>query len=55
LYLIGCTCDGAFDPVLRALYERPVKSGKPEKVALVAGTRKFQTILNAMVKHKTVE
>lgn len=40
-----------FNPVLRAFYERLVKSGKPKKVALVACMRKLLTILNAMVKH----
>lgn len=40
-----------FNPVLRAFYERLVKTGKPKKVALVAGMRKLLTILNAMVKH----
>lgn len=40
-----------FNPVLRASYERLVKSGKPKKAALVASMRKRLTILNAMVKH----
>ena len=39
-----------FNPVLRAFYERLVKTGKPKKVALVAAMRKLLTILNAMVK-----
>jgi transposase len=36
--------------VLRALYERLTRAGKPKKVALVACMRKLLTILNAMVR-----
>ncbi len=39
--------------VVRALYERLTKAGKPKKVALVACMRKLLTILNAMVRTKT--
>jgi transposase len=38
--------------VVRALYERLIKVGKPKKVALVACMRKLLTILNAMVRTK---
>lgn len=38
--------------VVRALYERLTKAGKPKKVALVACMRKLLTILNAMVRTK---
>lgn len=39
--------------VIRALYERLTKAGKPKKVALVACMRRLLTILNAMVRTET--
>ncbi len=42
-----------FNPVLRAMYERMIASGKPPKVALIALARKLLTILNAMVRDQT--
>lgn len=41
------------NPVIRALYERLVASGKPYKVAMTACMRKLLTILNAIVKNAT--
>lgn len=38
------------NPVIRAFYQRLLTAGKLKKVALVASTRKFLTILNAMAK-----
>ncbi len=42
------------NPVIKAFYERLLAAGKLKKVALTACMRKFLTILNAMVKHKTM-
>ena len=42
------------NPVLQAFYERLVAAGKAKKVALTACMRTLLTILNAMVKHKTL-
>jgi transposase len=41
-----------FNPVLRALYQRLVKAGKPKKVALVACMHKLLVILNALIRHQ---
>jgi transposase len=38
-------------PVISDFYARLCGSGKPKKVALVAGMRKLLTIINAMLKH----
>ena len=38
------------NPVIRAVYERLSKAGKPHKVAITACMRKMLTILNAMVR-----
>lgn len=42
------------NPVLKPFYLRLRAAGKPAKVALVAAARKLLTILNAMLKTKTV-
>ena len=42
------------NPVMAAFYERLLKAGKAKKVALVACMRKLLTILNAMLRSKTV-
>jgi len=42
------------NPVIAAFYERLLKAGKAKKVALVACMRKLLTILNAMIRSKTV-
>jgi len=42
------------NPVIAAFYERLLKAGKAKKVALVACMRKLITILNAMIRSKTV-
>jgi len=39
-----------FNPVLKTMYDRMVRAGKPPKVALIALARKLLTILNAMVR-----
>jgi transposase len=41
-----------FNPVLRALYQRLLKAGKPKKVALVACMHKLLLILNALLRHQ---
>ena len=42
------------NPVMAAFYERLLKAGKAKKVALVACIRKLLTILNAIVRSKSV-
>ena len=42
-----------FNPQINAFYERLLAAGKVKKVALTACMRKFLTILNAMLKHRT--
>ena len=42
-----------YNPRIKAFYERLVAAGKVKKVALTACMRKFVTILNAMLKHRT--
>ncbi len=42
-----------FNPVLKTMYERMIRAGKPPKVALIALARKLLTILNAMVRDGT--
>ncbi|MCR6644579.1 MAG: IS110 family transposase [Terricaulis sp.] len=48
--LVGVRCN----PVLKAYYQRLRAAGKAPKVAIVAAMRKLLTILNAMLKTKTV-
>jgi len=43
-----------WNPVIRAFYEHLCSSGKAKKVALTACIRKLLTILNAMMKNKTI-
>jgi len=38
------------NPVIKAFYERLLKSGKPRKVAITACMRKILTILNSMIR-----
>jgi transposase len=42
-----------YKPRMKAFYERLLAAGKIKKVALTACMRKFLTILNAMLKHRT--
>jgi transposase len=42
-----------FNPQIKVFYERLLAAGKVKKVALTACMRKFLTILNAMLKHRT--
>ena len=42
-----------FNPQIKAFYQRLLAAGKVKKVALTACMRKFLTILNAMLKHRT--
>jgi len=42
-----------YNPVIKEFYQRLLAAGKAPKVALVACMRKFLTILNAMLAHKT--
>ena len=46
-------CAISHNPVIKAYYQRLVKSGKPKMVAIVASMRKILVILNAMLKTKT--
>jgi transposase len=41
------------NPQSKAFYERLLAAGKVKKVALPACMRKFLTMLNAMLKHRT--
>lgn len=43
-----------FNPVIKAFYERLVHAGKPKKAAMTACMHKLLTILNAMLRNKTV-
>lgn len=42
-----------FNPVIKAMYDRLLKSGKQKKVAIVACMRKLLTILNAIIRTNT--
>ena len=42
-----------YNPRIQAFYERLLAAGKVKKVALTACMRKFLTILNAMLRHRT--
>ena len=42
-----------FNPQIKAFYQRLLAAGNVKKVALTACMRKFLTILNAMLKHRT--
>ncbi len=42
-----------FNPQINAFYQRLLAAGKVKEVALTACMRKFLTILNAMLKHRT--
>jgi transposase len=42
------------NPVIRAFYARLIAAGKPTKVALTACMRKLLTILNAIVRDRSV-
>jgi len=46
-------CAIRHNPVIKAYYQRLVKSGKPKMVAVVASMRKILVTLNAMLKTKT--
>lgn len=52
LYLAAMT-GARFNPVLRDLYQRLRKAGKPPKLAFVAVARKLLTILNAIARERT--
>jgi transposase len=43
-----------YNPAIKCFYERLTASGKPKKVALVACMRKLLTILNAMMRDRTL-
>jgi transposase len=43
-----------YNPAIKEFYGRLVASGKPKKVALVACMRKLLTILNAMIRERTL-
>jgi transposase len=42
-----------FNPMIRPLYQRLLRAGKPPKVALIACTRKLLILLNVMAKTQT--
>jgi transposase len=52
LYLAAMTA-ARFNPVLRTIYLRLRKAGKPPKLAFVALARKLLTILNAIARERT--
>jgi len=43
-----------FNPTIKAFYQHLKAQGKESKVAIVACTRKFITILNLLIKNDTV-
>ena len=43
-----------YNPIIRDFYQRLIASGKPFKVAITACMRKLLTILNTMIKNKTL-
>jgi transposase len=45
---------GRFNPVLKAFKDRLLAAGKPKIVAIIAVARKLLTILNAMLRDKTL-
>jgi len=49
---IGALVAARHNPVLKALHQRLIASGKPKLVALVAVARKLLTILNAMLREQ---
>ena len=53
LYM-GALVASRWNPVLRVFYQRLCAAGKPKKVALTACMHKLLTILNAMLKHRTL-
>jgi transposase len=53
LYM-GALVASRWNPVLRAFYQRLCAAGKPKKVALTACMRKLLTLLNAMLKYRTL-
>ena len=53
LYL-GTLVATRYNPVVRSLYQRLCAAGKAKKVALTACMRKLLTILNPMLKHRTI-
>jgi transposase len=53
LYMATLTAS-RFNPVINAFYQRLRAAGKPAKVALTACMRKLLTLLNAMLKAKTL-
>jgi transposase len=53
LYM-AVVCGLQYNPVIRAFYDRLTKAGKKPKVALTAAMRKLITILNAMLRTRTL-
>ena len=53
VFYMGTLVATRFHPRIKAFYERLLAAGKVKKVALTACRRKFLTILNAMLKHRT--
>ncbi len=51
---MGALVASRWNPVLRAFYQRLCAAGKPKKVALTACMHKLLTLLNAMIKHRTL-
>jgi transposase len=43
-----------YNPIIRDIYERLIKKGKPHKVAITACMRKLLTIMNVMLRNRTV-
>lgn len=53
LYM-GALAATRWNPVIRVFYQRLCAAGKAKKVALTACMRKLLTILNAMIKHRSL-
>jgi transposase len=53
VWSMGTLVATRYNPRINAFYERLLAAGKVKKVALTACMRKFLTILNAMLKHRT--
>ena len=52
LYMATLTAT-RYNPVIRTMYQRLLKTGKKKKVAIVACMRKLLTILNAIIRDRT--
>jgi transposase len=54
MLFMGAMVARRHNPILKAFFDRLVAAGKPKMVALIAVARKLLTILNAILRDKTV-